>query len=153
MAITYYIQWLVHTCVIGTCVVGTVGLVCYVVFFVLRLCKFYQNHTIKNHKINVHSIYCVLIGWPAEVRAAYTWSYYTRDRSASKRSVCLAERYNSLSRMCTLLHSFDDHTHSNGQERVYPRTLSCLLNGGRHSLNLVWGYTWTLPPFFRQERV
>ena len=32
-------------------------------------------------------------------------------------------------------------------------TLSRLLNGGRHSLNLVWGYTWTLPPFFRQERV
>ena len=93
----YYIQWLVRTCVVGTCVVGTVGLVCYVVFFVMRLCKFYQNHTIKNHKINVHSIYCVLIGWPAEVCAAYTWSYYTRDRSASKRSVCLVERYNSLS--------------------------------------------------------
>ena len=87
----YYIQWLVRTCV-----VDTVGLVCYVVFLVMRLCKFYQNHTIKNHKINVHSIYCV-IGWPAEVRAAYTWSYCTRDRSASKRSVCLAERYNSLS--------------------------------------------------------
>ena len=52
--------------------------------------------------------------------------------------------------MCTLLHYFDDHAHSNGQERVYPHTLSCLLNGGRHSLNLVWGYTWTLPPFFRQ---
>ena len=63
------------------------GIFCYAIM------QFYQNHTIKNHKINVHSIYCVLIGWPAEVRAAYTWSYYTRDRSASKRSVCLAERY------------------------------------------------------------
>ena len=54
--------------------------------------------------------------------------------------------------MCILLHYYDvDHAHSNGQERVYPHTLSCLLNGGRH-LNLVWGYTWTLPLLFRQER-
>ena len=58
-----------------------------------------------------------------------------------------------LYRMCTLLHYFDDHAHSNEQERVYPHTLSCLKNGGRHSPNLVWGYTWTLPPFFRQEIV
>ena len=29
--------------------------------------------------------------------AHYTWSYCKRDRSASKRSVCLAEHYSSLS--------------------------------------------------------
>ena len=45
------------------------------------------------------------------------------------------------------VHYLDDHAHSN----CY--TLSCLKNGGRHRLNLVWVYTWTLPPFFRQERV
>ncbi|MCG8622362.1 MAG: hypothetical protein MJE68_10260 [Proteobacteria bacterium] len=31
------------------------------------------------------------------MRAAYTWSYCTRDCSVSKCSVYLAERYNSLS--------------------------------------------------------
>ena len=51
-----------------------------------------------------------------------------------------------------------------GQERVYPHilccpfslnmgrkecTLSCLKSGGRHRQNLAWGYTQTLPPFFR----
>ena len=46
-----------------------------------------------------------------------------------------------------------DYAHSNWQERVYPYTLSCLKNGGRPGLNLVWRYTWTLSPFFRQERV
>ena len=61
------------------------------------LCDYANFIKITQYKINVHSIYCVLIGWPAEVCAAYTWSYYTRNRSASKRSVCLAERYNSLS--------------------------------------------------------
>ena len=35
----------------------------------------------------------------------------------------------------------DNHAHSNWQERV------TLKNGGRHSLNLVWEYTSTLPPF------
>ena len=44
----------------------------------------------------MHYIHCA-IGQPAEVRTAYTWSYCTHDQSASKRSVCLAERYNSLS--------------------------------------------------------
>ena len=51
------------------------------------------------------------------------------------------------------LYYLDNHAHSNWQERVYLYPLSCLKNGGRHSLNLVWGYTWTLPLFFRQERV
>ena len=37
------------------------------------------------------------IGQPAEAHAVYTWSYCTCDQSASKHSVCLAERYNILS--------------------------------------------------------
>ena len=74
----------------------TVGLVCYAVFLVMQLSEFYRNCTIKNRKINVHYIHFA-IGWLAEARAMYTWSYCMRNQSASKRSVCLAEWYNSLS--------------------------------------------------------
>ena len=35
----------------------TVGLVCYAIFLVVRLCEFYRNHTIKNRKINMHITY------------------------------------------------------------------------------------------------
>ena len=51
------------------------------------------------------------------------------------------------------LHYLDDHAHANWQERVYLYTLSCLGNTGKRRQNLVWGYTRTLPPFVRQERV
>ena len=43
-----------------------------------------------------HYIHCA-VGRPAEGCAAYTWSYCMCDRSTSKRSVCLAEWYDSLS--------------------------------------------------------
>ena len=52
----------------------------------------------KSHrKINmcITYIHCA-IGRPVEAHTAHTWSYCTHDRSASKRSVCLAEWYNSL---------------------------------------------------------
>ena len=47
----------------------------------------------------------------------------------------------------------DNHAHSNWQERVCPYTISCLKKGGKHRINLVWGYIRNLPPFFRQLRV
>ena len=59
----------------------TIGLAYYVVPLVMQLCKFYHNRTIKNCKINM----CI------------TYIAQQDGRSASKCSVCLVERYNSLS--------------------------------------------------------
>ena len=53
--------------------IGTVGLVCYAVFLVMRLYKFYRNRTIKKSQNKyAHYIHCV-IGRPAEAHAAYMW--------------------------------------------------------------------------------